>query len=89
MKIRTVFQPDEEVEVHDADAEVMRLQGLLHTCGRDCKHPEPEAPALKSEPGPEPTDLPPGSPVAKAPAKPSPPGAAGDPTDQAPPAQKG
>lgn len=30
MKIRTVFQPDVELEVDEAEAETLRLQGLLH-----------------------------------------------------------
>lgn len=30
MKIRTVFQPDVELEVPDDEADALRLQGLLH-----------------------------------------------------------
>lgn len=82
MIVRTVFQPMEDLEVTEEDAEVLRLNGLLHT-------PADPAP-LEGVPGPEPADLPPGQAVAKpGPAKPDPPAATSAPTDQAPTTQKG
>lgn len=94
MIIRTVFQPGEELEVSDEDAEVLRLQGLLHipaaappatAIENAGSEPEPEA-----DPAPEVADLPAAAAVAKpGPAKTDPPAATGAPTDQAPVIEKG
>lgn len=94
MIVRTVFQPEEDLEVTEADAEVLRLQGLLKVPDAAAE-PEPapersDAAPVKGDPGPQPTTLPPGQPVAAAPsAKTDPPAAASAPTDEAPPTEKG
>lgn len=76
MKIRTVFQPGEEIDVPDDDAEVLRLNGLLHTPAPEA--PAPPAPAKAPEPktaAAAPTPRPPSAPAAS--------------TDQAPSIEKG
>jgi hypothetical protein len=94
MIIRTVFQPGEELEVSDEDAEVLRLQGLLHTpvdapptADAVPSSSEPEA---APDPVPAVADLPAAVAVAKpGPAKTDPPAADSAPTEQVPPTQKG
>ena len=94
MIVRTVFQPTEDLEVTEADAEVLRLQGLLHTPADTPPAPAADVEPSSSEPAAEPApvvaDAPTAAPVVKpGPAKTDPPAADSAPTDQAPPTQKG
>lgn len=92
MIIRTVFQPTEELEVTEAEAEVLRLQGFLYEPPRPLPEsvPQPAPSTLLGGPGPEVADAPPGAAVAKpAAAKPDPPAADSAPADQAPTTEKG